>query len=143
MINSKYDVWRQSIDVRLNSIDTDIHNYCPNYSRTMCFLKTIIYRLITVFCLLFCARITYAHPAPSLAALCHGLQPFTSYAYDYRTSVTLNNNDHLGKEPVGFRYKAVARVCNVWQNPQNFILQVCNTINFLRVGFQVINFCAI
>ena len=64
-----------------------------------------------------------AHPAPSLGT-CHGLQLNTGYNYLYKTSTQLNNNDHLGKEPVGFRFQSHVSLCNVWQNENNFILQV-------------------
>ena len=66
-----------------------------------------------------------AHPAPSLGTTCHGLQLKTSYNYLYKTTTQLNNNDHLGKEPVGFKFQSHVSICNVWQNENNFILQVC------------------
>lgn len=64
-----------------------------------------------------------AHPAPSLGT-CHGLQLNTGYNYLYKTTTQLNNNDHLGKEPVGFRFQSHVSLCNLWQNENNFILQV-------------------
>ncbi|RWS08553.1 hypothetical protein B4U79_03836 [Dinothrombium tinctorium] len=56
--------------------------------------------------------------------LCHGLQNGVRYHYKYSTSIILNNNDHMGKEPVGFSYEGNFVVENVWENENNYLIKV-------------------
>jgi len=81
-------------------------------------LNLILVNLFFVF-----VSLINAHPAPSLGT-CHGLQLKTGYNYLYETTTQLNNNDHLGKEPVGFKFKSHVSFCNIWQDENNFILQI-------------------
>lgn len=106
------DFWRQSVLFSLP------RSFSFRIMNTLNLLQ-----LWLTFCL-FVGTCVNSHPAPSLSALCHGLQPFTKYSYNFHTKTTLNNNDHLGKEPVGFQFQASAEICNVWQNEHNFILLV-------------------
>lgn len=76
-----------------------------------------------------------AHPAPALGTTCHGLQLNTKYNYFYTTTTQLNNNDHLGKEPVGFKFQSHVSLCNVWQDESNFILQVDFNVIFFFIHF--------
>ncbi|RWS27644.1 hypothetical protein B4U80_04809, partial [Leptotrombidium deliense] len=62
------------------------------------------------------------HPAPTI--LCHGYPIGSQFHYKYSTLMLLNNNDHYGKEPVGFGYNGHLVVENVWQSDNEYFLKI-------------------